>query len=141
MLFGSISDGTSNTFAFGEISWNDITHRAWHRGFYASSFDATNADAVTAGYHMSVKCAMAHHTINIGVKRRAVNDWTGTSDQTTGVVRFGVLKNVGAWGSEHPGGCHFSLADGSVRFVSENLSGTVLCALMGINDGESYQIP
>jgi prepilin-type processing-associated H-X9-DG protein len=40
-------------------------------------------------------------------------------------------------GSEHPGGCHFTFADGSVRFVSELTNGTVLNDLSLIADGDS----
>ena len=28
---------------------------------------------------------------------------------------------VGSFGSLHPGGCHFALADGSVKFVDETI--------------------
>lgn len=38
-------------------------------------------------------------------------------------------------GSEHPRGCHFSFADGNVRFVSENTNGSVLVWLSRIADG------
>ncbi len=42
-----------------------------------------------------------------------------------------------AWGagSKHTGGCHTLLADGTVRFLSENISSTTLAALQGMNDG------
>jgi prepilin-type N-terminal cleavage/methylation domain-containing protein/prepilin-type processing-associated H-X9-DG protein len=40
-------------------------------------------------------------------------------------------------GSEHPGGCHFSFADGSVRFVSETTNGTVITNLALIANMQS----
>jgi prepilin-type N-terminal cleavage/methylation domain-containing protein/prepilin-type processing-associated H-X9-DG protein len=38
-------------------------------------------------------------------------------------------------GSEHPGGCHFSFADGGVRFVSEDTNGSIVTRLARIADG------
>jgi len=38
--------------------------------------------------------------------------------------------------SHHVGGCHFLLGDGSIRFVSENISGTTYRALGSRNGGE-----
>jgi type II secretory pathway pseudopilin PulG len=39
--------------------------------------------------------------------------------------------------SFHPGGCHFTLADGSVHFLSENIAAEVLAALTTRSGGES----
>jgi prepilin-type N-terminal cleavage/methylation domain-containing protein/prepilin-type processing-associated H-X9-DG protein len=50
--------------------------------------------------------------------------------------RPGRLNSALAPGSEHPGGCHFTFGDGSVRFVSENTNGTVLGDLSLIADGD-----
>jgi prepilin-type N-terminal cleavage/methylation domain-containing protein/prepilin-type processing-associated H-X9-DG protein len=48
----------------------------------------------------------------------------------------------GIWGfrttgpsSYHPGGCHFTMADGSVQFISENISPAIMAALT-TRDGE-----
>lgn len=40
-----------------------------------------------------------------------------------------------SFGSLHPGGAHFSLADGSVRFVSETINGETYKNLGAMNDG------
>jgi prepilin-type N-terminal cleavage/methylation domain-containing protein/prepilin-type processing-associated H-X9-DG protein len=40
-----------------------------------------------------------------------------------------------AYGSSHPGGAHFLLADGSVHFLSQNIDGTTLNCLAARNDG------
>ncbi len=42
---------------------------------------------------------------------------------------------VGGFGSHHEGGCHFALGDGSVRFLSENISQTVYLQLLDRGDG------
>jgi len=38
--------------------------------------------------------------------------------------------------SYHPGGCHFTLADGSSQFISQNIAATVLAALTTRDGGE-----
>ncbi len=58
--------------------------------------------------------------------------------------RFGINDNwLGsgvpyAWGagSKHTGGCHTLLADGAVRFLSQNMSRNTIRALVSINNGE-----
>jgi hypothetical protein len=135
--FDAILDGTSNTFAFGEMSWNEATPRAWHRGFHIGNDTATNPTAGIAPNYMSVKNVHTGFFINAGKARKAANDWT----TGTGVLRFSDLKTAGAWGSEHPGGCQFGLADGSVRFVSENLSVDVMKSIASVDDGQTYTLP
>jgi len=90
---------------------------------------------------LSVRTFRNDFTINLGLKRKAANDWSGDGGDTTGVVRYATLKTIGAWGSQHHGGCHFSLMDGSVRFISENLAGAVLVAYATINEEESLTLP
>lgn len=95
---GAINDGTSNTFMLGEISWQDWEgYRAWHRGRVWVGGDK-------AAY---VTCKGYKYPINIHKNNR--------SDDIM------QLRNPGPYGSEHPGGAQFALADGSVRFVSESV--------------------
>ena len=50
----------------------------------------------------------------------------------------GVLTRTGydTFSSYHPGGCHFQLADGSVRFISENIDRLTLKYLTTRREGE-----
>lgn len=90
-VFGmrEIRDGTSNTFAVGEISWKKYKkYRSWVRG------------CTQSGEKMS-GCKNINQPINQGQELGDFND--------------------GAFGSQHPGGTHFLLCDGSVQFVSEGV--------------------
>jgi hypothetical protein len=44
-------------------------------------------------------------------------------------------------GGQHPNGCLFGMADGSVRFISKNVDPQVLEALMTIAGGERVGAP
>jgi prepilin-type processing-associated H-X9-DG protein len=44
---------------------------------------------------------------------------------------------INAMGSMHVGGCHIALADGSVRFVSENISTLTFLGLEHVERGSS----
>ncbi|TVS21133.1 MAG: DUF1559 domain-containing protein, partial [Planctomycetaceae bacterium] len=45
------------------------------------------------------------------------------------------------FGSNHPGGCHFGLADASVRFVSETIDLVTYWALGRRESGLPIQLP
>jgi prepilin-type processing-associated H-X9-DG protein len=45
-------------------------------------------------------------------------------------------KNWYQFSSEHVGGCHFAMADGSVRFVSENVDSFTYRRVSALSDGE-----
>jgi prepilin-type N-terminal cleavage/methylation domain-containing protein/prepilin-type processing-associated H-X9-DG protein len=65
---------------------------------------------------------------------------TSTHDGINGpstVPGGGVGGYTSGFSSLHPGGCHFALADGSVSFLSQNISQSVLIALT-TRDGASH---
>jgi prepilin-type N-terminal cleavage/methylation domain-containing protein/prepilin-type processing-associated H-X9-DG protein len=107
-----IADGTSSTFAIGEMSWYDpvggTRYRPWVRGPGNESQPYTSA------------------TKNINV---AIN--------TPGISLF----NDMSFGSPHEGGTNFAMADGSTTFVSEDISMSVYRALASRAGGEPAALP
>jgi prepilin-type N-terminal cleavage/methylation domain-containing protein/prepilin-type processing-associated H-X9-DG protein len=74
--------------------------------------------------------------------------WAAINDSVVGLLYVGTMNFWGPAGppgqtsllnsgSEHPGGCHFSFADGSVRFVSETTNGNVINHLAVIANMQS----
>ncbi len=100
-----VTDGTSNTYLFGEISWNAMDkYRPWLRAKYSD--------------HRGVLYLISK---NIEFPINSGND---------------TKWNAIAFGSEHPGGAQFGMADGSVRFVSETIDWGVYLATASKNGGE-----
>jgi len=112
---GQVSDGLSHTIAFGETTLDNAngTCPAWaYRGWVQVGVDPAQG-------------------INIWVSSWTTPPNTGTPPPTPGVV--------GSWswpGSLHVGGCHFTFADGSVQYLTEDTGRVLLERFAVMADSE-----
>lgn len=106
VAFRRITDGTSNTFAIGEQAHGDP--------------DAQNV----RGWWVGLSGGTLYTSRNVAYP---IN---------SGVRPGPFAKNNTGFGSQHPGGAHFGLADGSVQFLSENTDIAILFALASRDAGE-----
>ncbi|MBN2217330.1 MAG: DUF1559 domain-containing protein [Pirellulales bacterium] len=111
-----VSDGLSNTLAIGEF-----VHRDLMGGKYEDPPGSVRAWLSTSTDYASFSMKTVVYPINTKLDRIADN----------------VGPNHLPFGSFHPGGCHFTLGDGSVRFVGEDVGFSVYKALATSNGGEA----
>ncbi|WP_437206666.1 DUF1559 family PulG-like putative transporter [Planctomicrobium sp. SH664] len=105
-----VTDGTSNTFMFGERSWrigpdfNSIAAQWWAQtgGAHSVRFDPF------PGMNLSI---LTEFMTSSGGVNTGNNPGDGQAD----------MNRRASTNSMHAGGVQFCMADGSVRFVSENL--------------------
>ena len=106
-----ITDGTSKTFMVGELSW------AKSSVFRLWTRGCNTLDCAS--------CKNLAYGINLGEYATYMN---------------GSFNDCG-FGSEHPGGANFTMADGSVRFVSEDTFLGILKKTASRNEGEVLEQP
>lgn len=110
---GDITDGTSNTVAMAETTLNIFNGKtsAWgYRGWVMPGVDLAG---------------------------QAINNWNFTP--ASGIPIEPIIGRLGSWarpGSLHTGGIHILLADGSVRFLSQNVDTTTRQRLAYMADGQ-----
>jgi len=111
----SVTDGTSNTIAVGEFTTNNYNTR---RVFWAYGYTSYDIGTIVPEFwdiHNNMT-SCANGTLAIG---------GGAWD---------VCKR--AFGSNHPGGLNYAVADGSVRFVRQTTNKKVLIGLATVAGGE-----
>lgn len=112
--FARITDGASNTFMVGERDGSNGTSTSYRK---AAIWPGPEAAIYMDG---------------------AMGSTDGTN--TSLLINSRANDTAGIWhsfGSLHVGGSHFVLADGAVRFVSENISGLTYTALGTKASGET----
>ncbi|MFO0870229.1 MAG: DUF1559 domain-containing protein [Pirellulales bacterium] len=115
--FGSILDGSSNTFLVGEYGTKTNPRR---RTFWAYAYTSySNSSAVPES-------------------RALLNDYNRCVT-IGGAGGSNTCKR--AWGSFHPGGVMFVLCDGSVRFLSRTIDLNVFAGAATIAGSESANLP
>jgi prepilin-type processing-associated H-X9-DG protein len=124
-----ITDGTSHTFLVAECSWDFSGEVApWYAGslFWGGEFDSPEATA----WKMS-QFGDGFWGENQAHVRYSLLERSYSNTITTDVAR----RNELSFGSKHPGGCHFSMADGSTQFVRNETDIIVLRNLACRHDG------
>ena len=112
-----VTDGTSQSIAVGELSWNDANvYRTWVRGsnFHYSGSPMTGAKNV-------------FHPINVEYHKpgnSALNNFNDVS-----------------FGSQHAGGTNLLMVDGRVTFTAETIDTIVYKSAASIDGNESEQFP
>jgi prepilin-type N-terminal cleavage/methylation domain-containing protein/prepilin-type processing-associated H-X9-DG protein len=118
-----ITDGTSNTLLLGERTyiWRD-----WMSGATKTGNPPTR---ICTGASKNIRYPINADPWQFGF-------FVGHLQAPEGAPRTMLLNDL-QFASEHPGGAHFALADGSVHFVGEELDFTVFQDLSTRDGGES----
>lgn len=121
-----VTDGTSNTIFLGEHS-SKLSDKTWV-GVVPGAFTHPRFTTPENGPDAAATLALIH---------------AGPSGGELDITGFPIIHpvnfptyHVGQMYSEHTGGGHICMGDGSVRFVSENIDLLLWAELSSINEGE-----
>ncbi len=112
-----IRDGTTNTLMIGEFHFPETSREWQHRSNFWAWGGTTG---VVMPNHWNLRAPMDFD--------QCFEEWPNH-------------KCNRSWGAYHPGGLNWALADGSVRFISENVDMELLMDLASIAGGEVAQVP
>ena len=124
---GDIIDGTSSTILLGELqrNWSGETDTGTSGGIASRSWDGWfRGGAATAFTTYAISRDNFYLQSQFGVNLGEGFNVNGINSESTESA-----------GSDHPGGAQFAFADGSARFISENIDPLIYFAL-GTRAGE-----
>jgi prepilin-type processing-associated H-X9-DG protein len=126
-----VDDGTTNTFLVGESRWWSYEHTnvGWPSWFSWASANRTDGTSS----HTIVLAAAVDPINNPLVDYDSSRGWVDASGNYTNTLYLGT--HTRCFGSRHPSGCHFAMADGSVHFFSEHVDLAVYRDLGDRRDG------
>lgn len=130
-----VTDGLSNTLMVGEQGILTRRNGTGQLCDMRGTFAQQNTDD-GSGIWSSGRNANSNVGGYTSLRTPAGINWNLESPSTVGVNNYcsgGMLHSV--FSSEHTGGAQFTLGDGSVRFISQNINGDTLSALCLRSDG------
>ncbi len=146
-----ITDGTSQTIAMGELTAGQqwpLCHGVGCTTPYAGPLSAANGWIIGAVSNPTLMSAGVLTSSVFGVTVEPLNKspvtdtfWGTTSMTDCRTSAAGGPHSIGNFRSDHEGGGNFLYADGSVSFISENISMTVYQHLSTTAGGEVAERP
>ncbi|MBX3435134.1 MAG: DUF1559 domain-containing protein [Pirellulales bacterium] len=126
-----ISDGTTNTLAMGERTYQI-------RSYFSGAFFVGNTNFVVGkASDPSKVCVDSSKSMRWGIGTPERTGYYVRSSDVPPGARKDILFNDLFWGSEHPGGAHFAYADGSAHFISDSTALNLLRNQASRAGGES----
>jgi len=133
---GKVTDGLSNTLMLGEIAYK--SSEMWRNQKVGSNATSTTNDAATGQRPVQGDAWMDWHLGLHGMRPITPQSYSTTNGGPGRADGQCTINCNNRWNlySFHTGGTHMVLGDGSVRFVSENISAFTLSNVLCINDGK-----
>jgi prepilin-type N-terminal cleavage/methylation domain-containing protein len=144
MKFAQITDGLSNTFAAGELSHN-------LQGYMTTTVNGVNIGTTpvpssgTTAWGATTGDYFCDGTTNIKMNTLS-GPYYSRTDASAAPSQYAYFANLVAnspqfgWRSNHPAGCNFCFADGTVRFISQGIDMITYRALGSRNGGETVTL-
>jgi prepilin-type N-terminal cleavage/methylation domain-containing protein len=127
---GGITDGTSHTIMYGEMSWDCATQGSWIIG--SSSMNGTDWESSSHGWVYNSK------VIRWGINGRKSAEPDELPDIPGAAY---VPQTEESLGSMHPNGTHLAMSDGSIGFVNDEIDVATLRAMASRRSEDSYESP
>jgi prepilin-type N-terminal cleavage/methylation domain-containing protein len=134
---GQITDGTSNTFLIGEMSWDHGRGAPWYLGSAEWAGDFDTPEEMKAKLAKSGDGLWIHNSAQI---RWALMERSNESDATVRPTLQKAAQSDLSFGSRHPAGCHFCMVDGSAKSVNNDSDVVVLRAYASRHDGSTLTL-
>jgi prepilin-type N-terminal cleavage/methylation domain-containing protein/prepilin-type processing-associated H-X9-DG protein len=127
-----VTDGTSHTFIVGELSWLSGPQRIWAvGGGSATNMDTYMYTAKNVAWPLNTACRGSTVLGELPTQAMCVDP----------ITKIAYANNDMSFGSNHPGGCHFAMCDGSVHFIRQEIELATLKALASRKSEESFESP
>ncbi|TWU00572.1 hypothetical protein Pla108_15240 [Botrimarina colliarenosi] len=132
--FGDITDGSSKTIMYGELSWANVDVRqSPDENLTPPPFESWMVGSTTLGGLSDPNSAYGYienaKNVRYGIEERALVDPVDKRPLTPGTDA--------SLGSNHPGGTHLGMCDGSAQFVQKDVESDLLRAMASRAAGET----
>jgi prepilin-type N-terminal cleavage/methylation domain-containing protein len=114
-----ITDGTSKTIMYGELSWDVAPQGVWLIGSTSRNNGTSGPELTSSSHGYVFNAKVVRYAINERKFREADN-----APDLPGVQYCAWTEE--SFGSNHPGGAHLGLCDGSATFVADDTAVEVL---------------
>ena len=138
-----IRDGTSKTIMYGEMSWDVSPQAPWIVGSGSKDQPSDPSNPRPAEISSSHGVVFNIKTVRWGINARKNAEPDGTEDpvKAADYVNGYVPLTEESLGSNHPGGTHLGMCDGSAGFVSDEIELTVLRRMASRGSEDPYESP